>query len=67
MNDTNRMRAFLNSGTEDAFMLDRARAMKSVLDEMGIENQLYVDASGHHYKYWIPNFDKFLTWISEEW
>ncbi|MGE5642812.1 MAG: alpha/beta hydrolase [Byssovorax cruenta] len=67
MNDTNRMRVFLNSGTEDAFMLDRARAMKSVLDEMGIENQLYVDASGHHYKYWIPNFDKFLAWISEQW
>jgi enterochelin esterase-like enzyme len=67
MNDANRTRVFLNSGAEDSYMLDLAKAMKSILDEMDIENQLYADESGHHYKYWIPNFDKYLTWVAEKW
>jgi predicted peptidase len=41
MDDTNRLRVFMDSGYEDPLMLDRAIVMKSILDEMGIENQLH--------------------------
>src|SRR5215216_1847455 len=49
MNDSNRTRVFMNSGEGDPFMLERARVMKSILDEAGVENQLYVDQGGHYY------------------
>ena len=45
----------------------RARAMKSVLDDLGVESELYEDNSGHHYKYWVPNFERYLTWLSKDW
>lgn len=67
MDDSNRTRVFMNSGTEDAYMLERAQAMKSLLDDIGVENELLVDDSGHHYQYWIPNFGTYLTWLSKDW
>jgi enterochelin esterase-like enzyme len=67
MDDSNRTRVFMNSGTEDPYMLERAQAMKSLLDDTGTENQLLVDESGHHYKYWIPNFETYLSWLSKDW
>ena len=44
MTDTNRVRVFMDTGDQDIFMLDRARVMKTILDEAGIENQLHVGA-----------------------
>lgn len=67
MNDTNRTRVFMNSGREDPLMLERAQAMKSILDEAGVENQLYIDDGGHHYTYWVPNFEMYLEWLAVEW
>jgi enterochelin esterase family protein len=67
MNNANRTRVFMNSGEADPFMLERARVMKSILDEAGVENQLYVDAGGHHYTYWVPNFEMYLKWLAEKW
>jgi enterochelin esterase-like enzyme len=67
MNDSNRTRVFLNSGEQDSYMLERAREMKSILDQAGVENELYVDQGGHHYKYWIPNFGRYLTWLEKGW
>ena len=67
MNDADRTRVFLNSGEQDSYMLERAREMKSLLDESGVQNELYVDQGGHHYKYWIPNFERYLTWLAREW
>lgn len=67
MNDANRTRVFMNSGEQDPLMLERARVMKSILDEAGLENQLYVDEGGHHYTYWVPNFELYLKWLSEDW
>ena len=67
MNDSNRTRVFMNSGEADPFMLERARVMKSILDEAGVENQLYIDAGGHHYTYWVPNFEMYLKWLSKNW
>ena len=67
MNDSNRPRVFMNSGEEDPLMLERARVMKSILDEAGVENQLYVDQGGHHYTYWVPNFEMYLKWLAKNW
>ena len=67
MNDSNRIRVFMNSGEQDPLMLERARAMKSILDETGVENELYVDAGAHNYTYWIPNFERYLTWLAKDW
>jgi enterochelin esterase-like enzyme len=67
MNDANRTRVFMNSGEADPFMLDRARVMKSILDEAGVENELYVDQGAHHYTYWVPNFEVYLKWLAKGW
>ncbi|HUF00386.1 MAG TPA: alpha/beta hydrolase-fold protein [Anaerolineales bacterium] len=67
MNDANRTRVFMNSGEQDPFMLERARVMKSILDETAVENQLYVDDGGHHYTYWVVNFEMYLKWLAEGW
>jgi len=67
MDNSNRTRVFLNSGEQDSYMLERAQEMKSILDESGVENELYVDQGGHDYKYWIPNFERYLTWLAKDW
>ena len=67
MEDSNRARVFMNSGEQDVPMLERARALKSILDSAGVENELYVDQGGHHYKYWVPNFERYLTWLEKDW
>lgn len=67
MSDANRTRVFMNSGEGDPLMLERARALKSILDEAGVENELYVDQGEHHYTYWIPNFENYLTWLEKDW
>lgn len=61
------MRVFMNTGTDDPGMLERAQAMKSILDEAGVENELYVDNAGHHYTYWVANFEMYLRWLSKDW
>jgi enterochelin esterase-like enzyme len=67
MNDANRTRVFMNSGEQDPFMLERARVLKSILDEAGVENELYVDNGGHHYTDWVPNFEMYLRWLTQDW
>lgn len=67
MNDANRTRVFMNSGEADPLMLERAQVMKSILDEAGVENQLYVDQGAHHYTYWVPNFEMYLKWLAKNW
>jgi enterochelin esterase-like enzyme len=67
MNDSNRVRVYLDTGDEDALMLERARAMQSLLDEAGIENRLYTGPGGHRYEYWVENFDIYFRWLAEDW
>lgn len=67
MNNTNRVRVFMNTGYEDPLMLDRAIVMKSILDEVGIENQLHRGQGGHTYEYWVSNFEMYLKWLAEDW
>lgn len=67
MDDSDRVRVFMNTRTEDLYMLERAQVMESILEEMNVEHELYVDDSGHHYKYWIPNFEMYLSWLARDW
>jgi enterochelin esterase-like enzyme len=67
MDDTNRVRVFMDTGDGDLLMLDRAIVMKSILDEMGIENQLHSGQGGHTYDYWVSNFEMYLKWLAEDW
>ncbi len=67
MNDTTRVRVFMDTGDGDPLMLDRAIVMKSMLDEMGIENQLHSGQGGHTYDYWVSNFEMYLKWLAEDW
>lgn len=67
MNDADRPHVFLNSGEGDPLMLERARVMKSILDDAGVENELYIDQGEHHYTYWIPNFERYLKWLAKDW
>ncbi len=67
MTDANRIRVFMDTGDEDIFMLDRARVMKSILDEAGVENQLHIGHGGHNYDYWVGNFAMYLRWLTKDW
>ena len=67
LTDANRVRVFMDTGDQDIFMLDRAKVMKSILDEAGIENQLHVGHGGHNYDYWVSNFEMYLEWMTRDW
>ena len=67
MTEPNRPRVFMDTGDEDLLMLDRARVMRSILDEAGIENQLHVGQGGHTYGYWVSNFEMYLKWMTKDW
>jgi S-formylglutathione hydrolase FrmB len=63
----NQVRVFMDTGDEDVLMLERAEAMKSILDEMGIENILHTGHGGHNYMYWVGNFEMYLKWLARDW
>lgn len=67
MTSENRTRVYMDCGEEDIFMLDRARIMKSLLDEAGIENELHIGSGGHNYAYWVSNFEAYLRWMARDW
>jgi enterochelin esterase-like enzyme len=67
MNDKNRVRVFMDCGNEDILSLKLAEAMKSLLDEAGVENQLHVGSGGHNYTYWLSNFEAYFKWVSKDW
>jgi endo-1,4-beta-xylanase len=67
MTQANHPRVFMDTGDEDILMIDRARVMKTILDEAGIENQLHVGQGGHNYAYWVGNFEMYLKWMAKDW
>ena len=67
MNAETRLRVFMDTGDEDPLMLERAEVMKSMLDDMGIENILHTGHGGHNYAYWVSNFEMYLKWLVEDW
>lgn len=67
MHEENHVRVFMDTGDEDPLMLDRAEVMKSMLDEVGIENILHIGHGGHDYAYWVENFEMYLEWLVQGW
>lgn len=67
MTDKNRVRVFMDTGDEDPLMLERAEAMKSMLDDLGVENILHTGHGGHNYAYWAGNFEMYLQWLVKDW
>lgn len=67
MTDANRPRVFMDTGDEDVLMLERARVMKAMLDEAGVENELHVGHGGHNYSYWVSDFETYLKWMTRDW
>ena len=67
LDDESPIRVFMDSGDEDVLMLDRAVVMKSLLDELGIKNNLHTGHGGHNYAYWVGNFEMYLNWLVKDW
>ncbi|MEN9561847.1 MAG: hypothetical protein RIR73_91 [Chloroflexota bacterium] len=67
MPEGNRVRVFMDTGEEDPLMLERAFVMRSILDEMEIENQLHSGQGGHTYEYWVESFETYLKWLVKDW
>jgi len=67
MNEETRLRVFMDTGDEDPLMLERAQVMKSMLDDIGIENILHTGHGGHNYAYWVSNFEMYLKWLVKDW
>jgi len=67
LDDESYIRVFMDTGDEDILMLDRAVVMKSMLDEMGIENILHTGHGGHNYAYWVGNFEMYFNWLVKDW
>jgi enterochelin esterase-like enzyme len=59
-------RLFLNSGEEDPYMLQQAKAMIPLLAEAGIPSTEVFSPGDHSYKYWISNFPAFFRWLGED-
>ena len=67
INAETRIRVFMDTGDEDPLMLDRAKVLKSMLDDLGIENILHTSHGGHNYAYWVSNFEMYLKWLARDW
>jgi enterochelin esterase-like enzyme len=67
INEKTRVRVFMDTGDEDPLMLERAEVLKSMLDDMGIENILHTGHGGHNYIYWVSNFEMYLKWLAKDW
>ncbi len=60
-------RVFLNSGEQDTFMLQQAKALIPILDKYGIEHQQIFSAGGHSTRYWLSNFPDYYRWLAKDW
>ncbi len=60
-------RVFLNTGLSDTYMLERAKAMISILDEFNVSHSEIFTEGDHTYIYWVSNFKDYLYWLAEDW
>ena len=63
----NSLRVFMDCGTEDPLMLERAEALASMLYEKKVDHILHIGEGGHNYTYWVSNFPQYLRWLAEGW
>jgi enterochelin esterase-like enzyme len=67
MTDDNRIRVYLDCGTADPFMLERAEVMTTLLDAAGVKYKFHIGEGAHNYAYWVTNFEEYLLWITQDW
>lgn len=60
-------RLFLNSGEQDTYMLQQAKALIPLLDKYGIRHTEIFSPGGHSMTYWISNFPAYYHWLTEDW
>jgi enterochelin esterase-like enzyme len=62
-----RPRLFLNTGLQDADLIDRAQELEAIFSQHGVTAHTIYTDGGHSYTYWVSNFDEFLRWLAENW
>jgi enterochelin esterase-like enzyme len=67
MDGAEKPRVFLNVGYDDAYMLDRAKVMITLLDERQIPHTEIFGFGDHSYRYWVENFREYLLWLAAGW
>jgi len=60
-------RVFLNSGENDTYMLQQAKALIPYLDKYGLQHTEIFSPGGHTYVYWLSNFPAYFHWLAEDW
>jgi enterochelin esterase-like enzyme len=60
-------RVFFNSGEQDTYMLQQAKALIPLLDKYGIQHTEIFSPGGHNYNYWLGNFPAYFKWLAEDW
>lgn len=65
--EASKPRIFLNSGKQDTYMLQQARALIPLLDRYGVEHTEVFEPGGHDYRTWLSNFPAYLLWLAEDW
>lgn len=60
-------RVFFDSGKDDPYMLDRAKVLAGMVEEVGIEYVLNSGSGGHSYDYWMKTMPTYLRWAAEDW
>jgi enterochelin esterase-like enzyme len=60
-------RIFLNSGEQDTYMLQQAKALIPYLDKYKLQHAEIFSPGGHNYTYWLTNFPAYFHWLAEDW
>lgn len=60
-------RVFLNSGEQDTWMIQQAKALIPILDKYGIKHAEVFTEGGHSGAYWLSNFPTYYHWLAEDW
>jgi enterochelin esterase-like enzyme len=60
-------RIFLNSGDQDTYMQQQARALIPYLDKFKLSHTEVFTPGTHSNTYWLTNFPAYFRWLSEDW
>jgi enterochelin esterase-like enzyme len=60
-------RIFLNSGDQDTYMQQQARALIPYLDKFKLPHMEVFTPGTHSNTYWLTNFPAYFRWLSEDW
>jgi enterochelin esterase-like enzyme len=60
-------RIFLNSGEQDPYMLQQAKALIPYLDKYKLPHTEVFTPGNHSNAYWLTNFPQFFRWLAQDW